>query len=258
MIEKCELCRCCGSEIFEIFKGEIFDKTITYFECKVCDYVQTECPYWLEQAYQNPINKSDTGILARNYSNLEVVISTLFLLGEIKGKVVDVAGGYGILVRLLRDYGINALWSDPYCENLLAKGFEYKIGKVNLVTSFESFEHFINPADELNRILKISNNLLISTEIIPFPTPKQEDWWYYGSDHGQHIGFFRVNTLKKLANINQKNFVSDGKKYHLFTNCNINPIVWKTTLRLKKLLPPLAKHALGSKTFSDALNLNIK
>jgi Nif-specific regulatory protein len=45
-------------------------------------------------------------------------------LGSLFGTVVDCAGGYGILVRLLRDYGVNALWSDPYCENVLAKGFE--------------------------------------------------------------------------------------------------------------------------------------
>ena len=38
-------------------------------KCPKCGYVQTETPYWLEQAYVHAINRSDTGLLRRNARN---------------------------------------------------------------------------------------------------------------------------------------------------------------------------------------------
>jgi hypothetical protein len=52
---------------------------------------------------------------------------------------VDCAGGYGILTRLLRDIGVDALWSDPFCQNLMALGFEHSNEPAELVTAFEEF-----------------------------------------------------------------------------------------------------------------------
>jgi hypothetical protein len=75
----------------------------------------------LEEAYASTINNSDTGIMSRNLSNISLVLATLILIKNRNSLVVDCAGGYGFLVRLLRDIGVNALWSDPYCENLVAK-----------------------------------------------------------------------------------------------------------------------------------------
>ena len=66
--------------------------------------------------------------MARNLSNVGLVLASLALMKERRGKVVDYAGGHGFLVRLLRDKGINALWMDPYSENLVARGFEYSGG----------------------------------------------------------------------------------------------------------------------------------
>ena len=63
--------------------------------------------------------------MARNLLNVGLVLATLTLLGERNGTVVDFAG-YGFLVRLLRDKGVNAFWVDPYSENLVARGFEYQ------------------------------------------------------------------------------------------------------------------------------------
>ena len=39
---------------------------IDYFFCKNCGFLQTEKPYWLEEAYKDSINDSDTGYLQRN------------------------------------------------------------------------------------------------------------------------------------------------------------------------------------------------
>lgn len=119
-------CRLCGEAANYLMSGELVNVPVQYFECSACAYVQTEEPTWLEQAYSAAINISDTGIMVRNEINTKIVLATLSVLDVMHGTVVDCAGGYGILVRQLRDKGVDAYWSDYYCENLLARGFEYR------------------------------------------------------------------------------------------------------------------------------------
>ena len=244
-------CRVCQNKATKVFSGQLLDNLVDYYECMKCGYVQTQTPYWLDRAYANAINDSDTGIMARNQVNARIVLATLFSLGKLNGSMVDCAGGYGILVRLLRDFGINALWSDPFCQNLLARGFERTTETLDLVTAFEAFEHFVNPAEELDKLLAVAPNVLFSTEIIADPTPKQDEWWYYGKEHGQHVGFFRNRTLAKLANDRGKFFLSYGSSYHLISDQPINQTLWKLMIWKNKLVPMMLRRRLTSKTWSD-------
>jgi hypothetical protein len=244
-------CRNCGGVAKYIFTGNLICHQVDYFECSSCGYVQTEDPYWLDQAYAEAINESDTGIMLRNQANAKIVLITLWMLGKLHGTLVDCAGGYGILVRLLRDMGINALWSDSYCQNLLAKGFEHTNQKADLVTVFEAFEHFLSPAEELDRLLQIAPNILFSTEIIAESTPEHDSWWYYGKEHGQHIGFFRIRTLEMLAHERGKYFVSNGTSHHLILDKSINQAVWKILIRLNRFASSILRHRLVTKVWSD-------
>ena len=92
-----------------------------YYECASCGYVQTESPHWLAQAYSSAINDSDTGIMKRNLYNRRIILGALHLLGETSGAMLDCAGGYGMLVRLLRDDGVDAFWYDKIFKILLQK-----------------------------------------------------------------------------------------------------------------------------------------
>lgn len=246
-------CRVCGSETTPLWVGRLLNLDVQYFECGQCSYVQTEKPHWLDRAYASPINDSDTGILARNLVNARIVMGTLWLLGAPEGKVVDYAGGYGILVRLLRDSGIEALWSDPYCENLVGRGFERKNETGTLVTAFEAFEHFVEPVEELKRMLAIAPNVLLSTMLVPFPAPEHTDWWYYGREHGQHVGLFRVQTLRTLAETQGRVLITDGSSYHLIADRNISTTLWRLVIRANRLFPFLLRNRLSSKTWSDHL-----
>lgn len=234
-----------------VFTGILFDNKINYFECAACGYVQTEHPYWLEKAYSSAINNCDTGIMSRNQSNVGLILATLDALNSFDSTVVDYAGGYGILVRLLRDRGIEALWSDPYCKNLLALGFEHTNEKACLITAFEAFEHFVDPVVEAEKLFSIAPNLLISTFLIPTPTPAPSQWWYYGLGHGQHIGFFRIETLKFIAQKFNKHFVSDGVSCHFFADTAISSLEWNIKIRLARRFPSLYSRKLKSKTWSD-------
>jgi hypothetical protein len=229
----------------------LLSRRIDYFQCRTCGYVQTEDPYWLEEAYSSAINTCDTGIMVRNLANSRIVLGSLWLMGSLDEKVVDCAGGYGILVRLLRDLGIDALWADRYCGNLLARGFEHSGEKATLVTAFEAFEHFVDPKDELRAMLDIAPSVLLSTEIIPNPTPAQDAWWYYGKDHGQHIGFFRLKTLEKLAARFGKKLLTDGRSYHLITDHPVNENLWNFLVKLNRFVPMMLNRKLKSKTWAD-------
>jgi hypothetical protein len=246
-------CRVCEHECEQIFASTVLNRQVFYEECANCGYVQTEYPHWLEEAYTDVINVSDTGIMARNLSNANVVVTTALLLGIVDKRVVDAAGGMGLLVRLLRDYGVDALWHDPFCDNAVARGFEYNREPAQLVTAGEALEHFVHPADELEKLLEIAPNVLLSTVLIPSPTPPHSSWWYYGEEHGQHVGFFREQTLQYLATQQKKYLVTDGASYHLFSDKPINKIVWLRMLRLKRIVAKFCRLKMHSKTWPDHL-----
>lgn len=249
-------CRLCDLEIPQkLFCAQNPWGNIDFYECPRCAYVQTEEPTWLSAAYESPINVSDTGIMNRNASNLRLVISTLALLGCRRQKVVDCAGGYGILVRMLRDNGIEALWNDPYASNLLSKGFEFSGETAGLVTAFEAFEHFVYPLEEAKKLKAISSNILISTELAPSPAPLPHQWWYYGLEHGQHIGFYRVRTLKYIAKTLGLNLLTDGHSVHLLTKKMPSLKVWKVLRALTGVYSSLLTRGLVPKTWDDHLKM---
>lgn len=206
------ICKICGSESKRIFNKKILSKyLIDYFYCNNCGFLQTEDPYWLEEAYNESITKSDIGYLSRNINLSKKISIILNLLFNRKKIFLDYAGGYGVFVRLMRDRGYDFYWQDKYTNNIFAKGFEYYKGSnVESITSFESFEHFTNPLDELENMLNISRNIIFTTELINEKKINTEEWWYWGLDHGQHISFYSMKTLQHIAN-----------KYNLFYfNCN--------------------------------------
>lgn len=189
--------------------------------------------------------------MVRNQSCMERILITLWMLGGKHQRVKDVAGGYGVLVRMLRDAGVDARWSDKYAQNLLARGFEDDGQHAFLATSFESFEHFVRPTDELKTLLESADSLLISTELAPDSTPNAKDWWYYGLDHGQHIGFYRHRTLNWMAGQFGMRLLSDGSSFHLFTRANINEFLWNQLIKRRKRLLKMAQKGLKSRTWSD-------
>lgn len=243
-------CRVCGSTPRLTFSSRVLGHTVDYFDCEDCGYFQTEQPYWLEQAYSSAINSVDTGILWRNQLNVRRVIMTLAAFGCLRGRVIDHAGGYGILVRLLRDTGVDAYWRDKYCTNLMARGFEAADGSCDVLTAFEVFEHMEHPLPELKRLLCEAPIVLLSTELISSGAPPDPDWWYLGPEHGQHIGFFRARTLAWMAQRLGCHHVSANQSLHLFSRSSV-PRRWALLQRGLAAAPLIAKSMLHSRTMND-------
>ena len=215
-------CKVCNKTSEYMFSGNILNKyNVKYFQCTNCGFTQTEEPYWLDEAYSESINVSDTGYMQRNivFSKKLTVILKLFF--NKSAKYLDFAGGYGVFVRLMRDVGFDFYWEDKYTKNYFAKGFEYNGQDIELVTSFESFEHFVNPIDEIEKLLSITNNIIFSTELMPENNPKPSVWWYYGIEHGQHISFYSEKTLHFIANKYGLKYTNLGG-LHLFSKKKIS------------------------------------
>ena len=63
-MNRCSICNC---EKKEFLRAKILYKyEIKYLFCENCGFLQTEEPYWLEEAYSNAIADTDTGVVARN------------------------------------------------------------------------------------------------------------------------------------------------------------------------------------------------
>lgn len=259
--EEDNICKICNSPTQNVFTTQILNKyQVAYYQCTSCSFLQTEKPYWLEEAYSNSMNLTDTGIMHRNLISSKVCTSLLFLIFDTQGKYLDYAGGYGVFTRIMRDYGFNFFWFDPYTLNVMARGFEHdEKNKYTAVTTFESFEHFENPITELEKILQYSNNIIFSTELVPNKLPKPGEWWYYGLEHGQHIALHNKKSLQVLAKKFDLNFYSLGN-LHLFTQKKINPIFqilfkFKYAKHILFGLSYFLRPFLKSRTFSDMISL---
>lgn len=227
MLKPEQKCRVCKRSTEFVSAEILLQRAVSYFECQNCGFIQTEAPYWLEEAYTETINLSDTGIVARNLTNRKFVIPTLFALGGLHKKVV-------------------------------AAGFENDGSQAFFVTAFEAFEHFVDPRSELEKMLAKAPNVLLSANFISKSISKFDDWWHYGTDHGQHISFYRKNTLQYLAEIHEKHFVSNGHDYHLFSNIPVSELKWRALLRRQKLVNFAVGFSLKSKTWSDHLHISQK
>ena len=248
-------CPICASKMEELFRGILLKKhDVAYYYCHGCGFLATESPYWLDEAYQSPINASDTGILVRNIGLARLTAVFLFLLYGRSGKFVDYAGGYGILTRMMRDLGFDFYWIDPHCKNLFARGFEYRPEhwKPDLLTCYEAFEHFVDPVMEIEKILALSENILFTTELLPNPIPQPETWWYYGLDHGQHVSFYSLNALDHIASRYHLNFYTDGRYFHFLTKKKLGKSRFSALLALNRLgFSHVVQFFTGSKTFGD-------
>lgn len=194
-------CKICGTESSLYDSATILNKyNVQYFRCPHCGFIQTEEPYWLPEVYTSAITSSDIGLIQRNVSLsriLDVILRAWNVLAN--NTFLDYGGGYGMFVRMMRDRGWSFEWYDEYCTNLFAQTHEKSQCHYDFITSFEMLEHLPNPYETLDEIFGLCDTAIFTTELLPTPVPKVNDWWYYGLDHGQHVSFYTKEAMEIIA-----------------------------------------------------------
>tara|TARA_R110001592_G_scaffold155601_2_gene385546 strand:+ start:1735 stop:2532 length:798 start_codon:yes stop_codon:yes gene_type:complete len=222
-----EYCPITGNVMTHAFSETLLNKyKVNYFYCEESGFLKAEKPYWLEEAYQDAIANTDTGLVARNLKNSEWLEPILHNLFDANSKFVDVSGGYGLLTRCLRDRGFDCFSIDVYCQNLFASAFEPPEGiSANCLFAFEVLEHIENPYDFLvENFSKYScNSILFSTLTFDGELPNK-DWWYYSFETGQHISFFQPKTLKLMGEKLGVYYYNLSPELHFYSKDKLTPL----------------------------------
>lgn len=252
-------CPICSNQMKVCFTSQVLSKYHAQYEvCNECGFLRAQEPHWLEEAHSSAIALADTGLVVRNISLSRQLSGVLYwVVGERgEGRYLDVAGGYGLLTRLMRDLGFDFYWADKYCDNLFVPGFEYSKGQgpCHVVTAIEVLEHLPSPAAFIEESLAFSGaqSLVFTTELYAGPPPHPDAWWYYSFATGQHISFFQRRTLEVLGAKLGLQFAS-ANGLHVFSRTAVNEGLLRMVTG--RLLSPVApwwiRRRLGAKTMAD-------
>jgi len=132
-------------------------------------------------------------------------------------KHLDYGGGSGLLASILKESKWQSVSYDPFVDRNLNID---QLGKFDLITSFEVFEH----VPDVQHLMADLRSLLSPNGIVLFSTllsdgnihPNQRISWWYASPRNGHISLFSKNSLAILARNYEFNFGSFSAGSHIF------------------------------------------
>lgn len=132
-------------------------------------------------------------------------------------KHLDYGGGSGLMVNILKKTNWQSVSYDPFVDRNVSLD---KLGKFDLITAYEVFEHVPDVRQLMSNLL----SLLSPNGIVLFSTllsdgninPNQRLSWWYASPRNGHISLFSKKSLAILAQKNGFKFGSFSKGLHVF------------------------------------------
>lgn len=181
---------------------------VLYFKCESCGFVFTQFfddfteEQWRRFVYNEEYAEVDPGFFGpRPAMNARLIEAYLF--GRNRARVVglDFGGGNGKTVSLLRNKGWTYDAFDPFGLNDVKAEL---IGKYNLCSAFEVFEHLPDPVSSLKSLVGMATldrlAIIITTLVHDglITDNNLQSWWYAAPRNG-HISLFSRAALRALA-----------------------------------------------------------
>lgn len=194
-------CRLCAGPAQWLWSRRVLGRhDVGYYQCRLCGSLQTEAPFWLDDAYAPAGAGYDTGACQRSI-DCALALSTAFeLIGlDRDGAFLDFGAGAGLFARMMRDRGWDFYAHDKYARPYFMDRFEAAPHDRawEAVTAFEVFEHLPAPADVLPEILSKARSLVIFTTSLW--QDQGPDWPYLNPLEGQHVFFYSEGALEATA-----------------------------------------------------------
>ncbi len=193
-------CRLCGEPSKLVCTQQVLYRyPVGYYQCPRCDLLQTQQPFWLDEAYGSALSALDTGAISRTRLCCDLTRAVASLLRiPADAPCLDFGGGHGILTRALRDAGYDFRWSDKYACNQFARGFEGDPRQPHkLLTCFEVWEHLPAAGRDLAEFFDPGHDFLLVGTYLHHG--HRDNWWYYSCESGQHVAFFSAKTMQFVA-----------------------------------------------------------
>lgn len=195
-------CRLCSGKAERAFSKLILERyDVEYFRCLQCSSVQTEVPYWLDEAYAIPGLHLDVGAPTRCIKNWLAAVS-LFKILDIPNDApcIDFGAGHGLFARLMRSSGYNFHAYDKFMAPSFTNYFslsQLTNERPHVLTAFEVFEHLPEPRQTIDELWSKQPPLMLFTTWLNDGQP--DDWIYYLPECGQHVFFYSEAGLSQLA-----------------------------------------------------------
>ncbi len=196
---------------------------IYYFLCDNCDFCfSPEICAWSINDFETKIYNNDYVMVDPDYvdnrprQNAEYLVN-MFSNQKAAIRHLDYGGGEGMLSRLLREQGFDSTSYDPFVDKHITNE---ELGKFNLITAFEVFEH----VPSVNELKKQLVSLLSDDGIILFSTLLSDGHikrherltWWYASPRNGHISLYSNKSLSIIAEQEQFAFGSFSDGFHIF------------------------------------------
>ena len=195
-------CRLCDNPTEYRFNMTLLGRIdIAYGECLQCRSMQTQPPFWLEEAYADKRNLLDVGRVQRTQLVAMLCSHILGRLGLVgNGLCLDWGGAEGLLSRMMRDRGFLFHTFDIYLKSVYTIPYQiHDPAQIQPIatTAIEVLEHLPDPKMELAAMCATQPRYLIfTTELY---SGQGNDWSYLSPINGRHVFFYSTQAMEWIA-----------------------------------------------------------
>jgi SAM-dependent methyltransferase len=200
----------------------ISGEPIYYAYCQACGfcYAPTMCA-WSLDTFRQKIYNQDYAAIDPDYIEKRPSHNANWLVKLFKDlpkeiQHLDYGGGNGMLSDLLKQAGWDSVSYDPF--NLTDTPMQ-QLGKFDLLTAFEVFEHVPDVEVLMHQLCSLlnENGLIIFSTLVSdgHILPHQRLTWWYASPRNGHISLFSNKALQLCAQKFQFNLASFNDGLHI-------------------------------------------